>query len=227
MRDETLACPRKMGEKRFLAIPFLPGKIPSPPAASSMARKNARSLWSEKILKGNAASTVATPTTGSRNFSGHVLGIDPSLRGSGLAVLAFAKNLPPRLCASRTLRLKPALSMADCLGEIYKAVADYIEDWPITHVALEQTIYVQNYQTAMILGAARGAAIAATSVLGKPVFEYPPLRVKQAVVGFGRASKEQVSGMIGQILQLPANLPFDESDAAAVGLCHAYTWRET
>ena len=190
-----------------------------------MARKNSRTLWSEKILKGTAATPTAVPAAGARNFSGHVLGIDPSLRGSGLAVLVFEKNLPPRLCASRTLRLKPALSMADCLGEIYKAVADYIEDWPITHVALEQTIYVQNFQTAMILGAARGSAIAASAVLGKPTFEYPPLRVKQAVVGFGRASKEQVGGMIRQLLELPEKLPFDESDAAAVALCHAYSWR--
>jgi crossover junction endodeoxyribonuclease RuvC len=192
-----------------------------------MARKNARALWADKIIKG-LNTTPDAPVRGSRPaYVGYVLGIDPSLRGTGLAVLEFAptQHDAPKLCASRTLRLGPKLSMAECLGEIYKAVADLIEDWPVRHTALEQTIYVQNFQTAQILGAARGAAIAAASVLGKPVFEYPPLRVKQAVVGFGRASKEQVAGMMRSLLRLADSLSFDESDAAAVALCHANSWR--
>lgn len=192
-----------------------------------MARKNSRTLWMEKLLRGDASGPVreAVPMGARTPYAGHVLGIDPSLRGTGLAVVALGGAEGPVLCASRTLRLRPALSMPECLGEIYKAVADYIEEWPVRHVALEQTIYVQNFQTAQILGAARGAAIAAAAVLGKPVFEYPPLRVKQAVVGFGRAGKEQVGGMIRQLLRLPEALLLDESDAAAVALCHAYTWR--
>jgi len=160
-----------------------------------------------------------------RPFSGHILGVDPSLRGTGLAVLEFVPGREPRLCASRAVNIPDRFDMPHCLGEIYKAVADMIEEWPIVHTAYEQTIYVQNFRTAQILGAARGAAIAAATVLGKPVHEYAPLRVKQAVVGHGRADKEQVAGMIRQVLSLPANLSFDESDAAAVALCHAYTWR--
>ncbi|MDR2513294.1 MAG: crossover junction endodeoxyribonuclease RuvC [Puniceicoccales bacterium] len=190
-----------------------------------MARKSSRTLWAEKIIEGKNTSTAAHPPGPRQRFAGHILGIDPSLRGTGLAVVALGQ--PSTLCASRTLRLGPALPMAACLGEIYKAVADLIEEWPISHVALEQTIYVQNFQTAQILGAARGAAIAAAAVLGKPIFEYPPLRVKQAVVGYGRASKEQIAGMVRQMLHLPERLPFDESDAAAVALCHAHTWRRT
>jgi crossover junction endodeoxyribonuclease RuvC len=193
-----------------------------------MARKNARTLWADKIIKGLDASPGAVMPGIRPPYVGVVLGIDPSLRGTGLAVLEFnpASRDGPVLCASRTLRLGVKLSMPDCLGEIYKAVADAIEDWPVRHVALEQTIYVQNFQTAQILGAARGAAIAAASVLGKPVFEYPPLRVKQAVVGFGRASKEQVGGMMSSLFHLADSLSFDESDAAAVAFCHANSWRE-
>jgi crossover junction endodeoxyribonuclease RuvC len=192
-----------------------------------MARKSARALWADKIIKGVDA-TASVVALGTRPpYVGCVLGIDPSLRGTGLSVLEFSPALRdgPALRFSRTLRLGRELSMPDCLGEIYKAVADAIEDWPIRHVALEQTIYVQNFQTAQILGAARGAAIAAASVLGKPVFEYPPLRVKQAVVGFGRADKEQVGGMMRSLLHLADSLSFDESDAAAVALCHANSWR--
>ncbi|MDR2430356.1 MAG: crossover junction endodeoxyribonuclease RuvC [Puniceicoccales bacterium] len=189
-----------------------------------MARKNSRALWTDKILRGTASAATAPAPMARRPYTGHVLGIDPSLRGTGLSVIAF-DNGNATFRASRRLRLGPGLTMPDCLGAIYKAVADCIEDWPIRHVALEQTIYVQNFQTAQILGAARGAAIAAAAVLGKPVFEYPPLRVKQAVVGFGRASKEQIGDMTRRLLHLPAPLSLDESDATAVALCHAFTWR--
>lgn len=193
-----------------------------------MARKNARSLWADKIIKGIEATPGVVALSTRPPYVGCVLGIDTSLRGTGLAVLEFSPALRdgPVLRVSRTLCLGVKLSMFDCLGEIYKAVSDAIEDWPVRHVALEQAIYVQNFQTALILGAARGAAISAASVLGKPVFEYPPLRVKQAVVGFGRASKEQVGGMMRSLLRLPDSLPFDESDAAGVALCHANSWRE-
>lgn len=200
-----------------------------------MPSKSSRDLWSKKLsgadVSRDGTMTLAKPKAGEafglrRPFDGHVLGVDPSLRGMGLAVIEFRPGKEPRLCASRTLKIPPKHDMYHCLGEIYKAVADMIEEWPIRHAAYEQTIYVQNFATAQILGAARGAAIAAAAVLGKPVFEYAPLRVKQAVVGHGRAEKEQVAGMTRQILHLSENLALDESDAAAVALCHAFTWRE-
>jgi crossover junction endodeoxyribonuclease RuvC len=92
-------------------------------------------------------------------------------------------------------------------------------------VALEQTIYVQNFQTAQILGAARGAAIAAAAIRDLPVFEYPPMRMKQAVAGSGRASKEQLARTVMAILGHGRMLAFDEADAAGIALCHAFTWR--
>ena len=95
----------------------------------------------------------------------------------------------------------------------------------IRHVALEQTIYVQNFQTAQILGAARGAAIAAAALRGLPVFEYPPLRVKQAVAGSGRASKEQMARTVRSLLGHARTLAFDEADAAGVAICHAFSWQ--
>jgi crossover junction endodeoxyribonuclease RuvC len=91
---------------------------------------------------------------------------------------------------------------------------------------LEQTIYVQNFQTAQILGAARGAAISAAAMRNRPVFEYAPLRVKQAVVGAGRASKVQMARTVMALLGHGRTLALDEADAAGVALCHAFTWRE-
>ena len=130
------------------------------------------------------------------------------------------------LLRARTVRVPARRSMPEALAEIHRAVAEFIDNAEVRHVALEQTIYVQNFQTAQILGAARGAAIAAAALRDKPVFEYPPLRVKQAVVGVGRASKEQMQRTIMALLGHGAPLAFDEADAAGVAMCHALTWRE-
>ena len=160
-------------------------------------------------------------------FRGRVLGIDPSLRGSGFAVLDYAADGTARILEAATLKLHPKLSMPECLGAIGNQVDDFLNQHSVDHVAVEQTIYVQNFQTAQILGAARGAAIGTAAMRGLPVFEYAPLRVKQAVVGMGRASKEQVARTVQNITGTNFELRFDESDAAAVALCHAFTWRDT
>jgi crossover junction endodeoxyribonuclease RuvC len=159
-------------------------------------------------------------------FSGLVLGIDPSLRGTGLALVDFQRGQTPVLLRCRTVRVPASRSMASALAEIHRAVEEFIRDSSgVRHVALEQTIYVQNFQTAQILGAARGAAIAAAALRGLPVFEYPPLRVKQAVAGSGRASKEQLARTVKSLLGHARTLAFDEADAAGVALCHAFSWQ--
>lgn len=194
-----------------------------------MAR-SARSLWTAK-LTGKAtpgAASIPPQLAGPPNFRGIILGIDPSLRGTGLAVVNFTNGIEQaKLVASQTLKLKPKLSMHHCLGEIAKSVSQLIETHRPDCIVLEQTIYVQNFQTAQILGAARGAAIAPGAMRGIDIYEYAPLRIKQAVVGFGRASKHQVAAMVCQLLKTPEILPSDEADAAASALCHALTFRES
>lgn len=158
-------------------------------------------------------------------FQGVVLGIDPSLRGTGLALVEFLPR-GARLLASRTVKLKAGLSFAACLGEIFLATQEMAKLAPIKHAAVEETIFVQSRKTVHILGSARGAAITAVALAGAEVFEYAPRRIKQAVVGRGQAGKDQVAGMVLQHLCLTKKLPADESDAAATALCHAFTWRE-
>ncbi len=132
----------------------------------------------------------------------------------------------PILLRCATVRVPASRPMATALAEIHRAVAAFVAgEAGIRHVALEQTIYVQNFQTAQILGAARGAAIAAAALQGLPVFEYPPLRVKQAVVGSGRASKEQLARTVMSLLGHGRTLALDEADAAGVAICHAFTWQ--
>jgi crossover junction endodeoxyribonuclease RuvC len=189
-----------------------------------MARKSVRDLWKAK-LDGRLTPRASPEPALRRSFSGRVLGIDPSLRGTGLAMIEFAPGRPPVLLSSKTVKILSKHSMAHCLGEIHRAVASILATHPVDHVALEKTIYVQNISTAQILGAARGAAIAAAALAACEVFEYPPLRVKQAVVGRGHASKEQVARTVMALLEHGRTLALDESDAAAVALCHAFTWR--
>ena len=189
-----------------------------------MARRNVRQLWKDKVDGKPIASGVRVPRSAvKRKFVGTILGIDPSLRGTGLAIVEFSTDGRQVLLRSETVKQKPKVPMARCLGCICERVLEILDTYPIDIVALEQTIYVQNFQTAQILGAARGAAIAAAAMRDKEVFEYPPLRVKQAVVGHGRASKEQVAKTIRTLLGHGATLELDESDAAAVAFTHAFT----
>lgn len=199
---------------------------------------NVRQMWAAKLagrpvpaakaVPGAAAATAgASHAVRARQpFAGVVLGIDPSLRGTGLALIEFAAGRQPVMLRCQTVRVPPQHSMAVALAEIHRAVTAFLEGREVRHVALEQTIYVQNIRTAQILGAARGAAIAAAALRGLPVFEYPPLRVKQAVVGAGRASKEQMARTVMALLGHGRTLALDEADAAGVALCHAFTWRE-
>lgn len=196
-------------------------------------------MWAAKLAGKPVSAAVAVPTNGAVSgqasygvrartpFVGTVLGIDPSLRGTGLALIEFLPGRQPVLLRCQTVRVAAKLPMSHALGEIHRAVAAFLDAAKdVRHVALEQTIFVQNFQTAQILGAARGAAISAAALREKEVFEYAPLRVKQAVVGAGRASKEQMARTVMALLGHGRTLALDEADAAGVALCHAFTWRE-
>lgn len=194
-----------------------------------MVNKSNRKLWSkyvERNVKGSTprqANNNSSQSTG-RPFSGIILGIDPSLRGSGFSVIKYV-NQKAKLLNSITLSINSKYSMAQCLGMIANQVESFLNQYTIDHVAVEQTIYVQNFQTAQIMGAAKGAAIAPVAMRDIELFEYAPLRIKQAIVGNGRASKEQVSKMTGSFLEKDFGDFYDESDASAVALCHAFTWK--
>ncbi len=198
-----------------------------------MPRKSSRSLWTAKLSGKPIPEPKARPASpGTQDilarreaFNGVVLGIDPSLRGTGLALVVFKPGEPAKILDSMTVKNKASLSFAACLGEIARQVTSMLDKAPVASVALEQTIYVQNFQTAQILGAARGAAITPAAMRGLPVFEYAPKRIKQAATGNGRASKEQVAAMVKAMLGLPEPLPLDEADAAATAICHAANWR--
>lgn len=198
--------------------------------AAKLAGKPLPAALAAPIVGGATAKLNSLPAAYSLQrtpFKGCILGIDPSLRGTGLALIEFAGAKQPVLLRCQTVKIHPKVPFPSALAEIHRSVTEFLQSVPVRHVALEQTIYVQNFQTAQILGAARGAAITAAALHGLDIFEYAPLRVKQAVVGAGRASKEQMARTVMNMLGHGRQLASDEADAAGVALCHAFTWRET
>ena len=148
-----------------------------------------------------------------------VLAVDPSLRCTGFAVVERdGKNL--RALEYGTVKNRDALLPSSCLVAIHDRLVEVIHKYEPTCAAVESVIYVQSYRTAIVLGAARGAAILAMAERGLPIFEYPPARVKQAVVGRGGAQKDQVAFMVRALLGLTETPQSDAADALAIALTH-------
>jgi crossover junction endodeoxyribonuclease RuvC len=148
-----------------------------------------------------------------------VLAIDASLRNSGVAIVD-GNNGKPRSVYFGTIHNKRAMRPSACLVAIRDRLADLIREYTPDCCALESVIYVQSYKTAIILGAARGAAILAAAEKGLPVFEYSPKRIKQSAVGRGGAGKNQVAFMVRALLGLTETPDADAADALAIALTH-------
>lgn len=148
-----------------------------------------------------------------------VLAIDASLRCSGVAVLE-AEGSKVRALHFGTIPNANSLRSSSCLVAIHDRLAELIHAHEPDCCALESVIYVQSYKTAIVLGAARGAAILAAAERGLPIFEYPPKRIKQATVGRGTADKGQVAFMVRALLGLTETPGPDAADALAIGLTH-------
>lgn len=150
-----------------------------------------------------------------------ILGIDPGSRRAGFGVVTLLGKRPEYL-ASGLIRTRKA-ALAERLGEIYAGISELVGRYQPAVVAIEDVFVARDPRAALRLGQARGAAIAAVAAAGIAVFEYSPRTVKQAVVGSGAATKEQVQCMVMQLLRLPAAPPADAADALAVAICHAHT----
>ncbi|MGD9612465.1 MAG: crossover junction endodeoxyribonuclease RuvC [Kiritimatiellia bacterium] len=153
-----------------------------------------------------------------------VLGIDASLRGTGLAVI----ELRGTGAAARhweVVKMPAAAPHSECLRAIRARLDAVLAEHRPEAAAIEGGFFCKNAKVAMVLGEVRGVAISCCAAAGVPIYEYSPRRAKQNVTGWGAAPKEQVAKMVRSVLGLTETPPPDATDALALALCHAQTNR--
>ena len=149
-----------------------------------------------------------------------VIGVDPSLRGTGFGVVQMAKPHPTVL-AQGTISCPAVWERSRCLVKISQTLREVVAKTHPTVCAIEGLFYAQNLQTALIMGEARGAALAAIAESRLDIFEMAPRKVKQAIVGYGAAQKIAVAKMVQRMLHLPEPPDPDAADALALALAYA------
>lgn len=148
-----------------------------------------------------------------------VLSIDPAVRNTGYAVLEGDPRKPAVL-GYDVISIPKKLVQSAALAAVRTHISNLIAKYQPDEVAVEGIIYVQSHQTAITMGAARAAALIAAADHGLSVYEYPPKKVKSAVVGNGSADKSQVAFMVRALLGLSETPPPDAADALAIAIAH-------
>jgi crossover junction endodeoxyribonuclease RuvC len=150
-----------------------------------------------------------------------ILGIDPGLRSTGFGVIDRTGNKLAYV-ASGCIKTDAAGSLPERIKTILEGLVEIIATYHPQQAAVEIVFVNVNPQSTLLLGQARGAAIAALVTANLPVAEYTALQVKQAVVGHGKAAKEQVQAMVMRLLNLPGAPGNDAADALACAIAHAH-----
>lgn len=148
-----------------------------------------------------------------------VLSIDPAVRNTGYAVLEGDPRKPTVL-AFDVISIPKSVPQSAALAAVRTHLVNVIQKFQPDEVAVEGIIYVQSHQTAISMGAARAAALIAAADHGLAVYEYAPSKIKMAVVGKGKADKNQVAFMVRALLGLSETPPSDAADALAIGMAH-------
>jgi crossover junction endodeoxyribonuclease RuvC len=150
-----------------------------------------------------------------------ILGIDPGLQSTGFGLIDQAGS---RLAyvASGCIRSDARQSLPERLATLFAGIDEVLGRYTPQAVAIEKVFVNVNPQSTLLLGQARGAVLAALTRDGLPVAEYTALQIKQAVVGHGKAAKEQVQHMVVRLLQLEGVPAADAADALACAICHAH-----
>ena len=151
-----------------------------------------------------------------------VLGIDASLRSTGVGVLeAVGSRMIP--VWHGTVKNPAGRPLSACLLHVQDEIDKLIREHEPRAAAIEGVFYAKNVKTMLILSHVRGVIVAQCARLGIPVYEYEPRRVKMAVCGFGGAQKEQVQKMVKTLLALPDVPQNDAADALALAITHLHS----
>jgi crossover junction endodeoxyribonuclease RuvC len=154
-----------------------------------------------------------------------VLGVDPGSNVTGYGLIERLDH--ERMICVHAGHIGPPGSAPFYakVHHIFREMGEILRRYRPEQMAIEDIFYAKNVKSSLKLGHARGAVLIAATQAGIPIFEYSPLEIKKAVVGYGRASKEQVRAMVQMILQLQAEPTLDTSDALATAICHIHSSR--
>jgi crossover junction endodeoxyribonuclease RuvC len=153
------------------------------------------------------------------------MGVDPGTARLGCAVIEKSGS-DLKLLTCSALITSPKLPMHERLARLYDELSEAVRAYQPTEMAIEELFFAKNVTTAVSVGQARGVALLVAAQAGLSVAEYKPMQVKQAVHGYGLATKEQVGEMVRVLLRLKdVPRPDDAADAAAIAICHLNTLR--
>ncbi|GIX47932.1 MAG: crossover junction endodeoxyribonuclease RuvC [Candidatus Tectimicrobiota bacterium] len=154
-----------------------------------------------------------------------VLGIDPGTVLTGYGVVE-ERGRGLQAQAWGAIRAASRYPLGERLQRLYAGVCEAVRTWQPEVVVVERVFCAHNPQTALALGHARGVVLLAVAQAALPLVEYSALEIKMAVVGYGRADKQQVQRMVQALLRLDAlPQPPDAADALAAAICHLHTYR--
>ena len=170
-----------------------------------------------KRVSGKTSKADDTSQTSASRKHQIILGVDPSLRGTGFGVIHQIGEQAEML-GHGTIKCPPSWKVSRCLAHIHDLLREAIMKHQPTACAIEGLFYAQNYRTALVMGEARGAALVAAASFGLDIFELAPRKVKQAIVGYGNAQKIAVAKMVQRMLRLDEVPQADAADALALAL---------
>lgn len=148
-----------------------------------------------------------------------VLGVDPGSQVTGYG-LVEKKNDQLTCIHSGHITSSSKIPFYERIHKIFQSMVEVMDHYGPQEMAIEDMFYAKNIKTSLKLGHARGAVLIAAVQCRIQIFEYTPLEIKKSVVGYGRATKEQVRSMVRIILKLKSNPNLDISDALAAAICH-------
>lgn len=152
-----------------------------------------------------------------------IFGIDPGIATVGYGVIEYKAN-KFKMLEYGTVCTPAGLELAVRLEGIFDELSRLLKKHDPDAIAIEELFFNNNVKTAITVAQGRGVAVLAAQKSGKPVYEYTPLQVKQAITGYGRAEKKQVMEMVKLFLNMDKiPRPDDAADALAMAVCHAHS----
>ena len=152
-----------------------------------------------------------------------ILGIDPGVAIVGFGLIETERSAV-RMLQYGAINTSAGLPLATRLVQIEQDLTQLIQQFKPDEIAIEELFFSKNITTGIAVAHGRGVILCTAEKMGVPIYEYTPMQVKQAVVGYGRAEKKQVITMVTMLLNLPSPpKPDDTADALAIAVCHSFT----